>query len=75
MPKLSPMRSRELLRILHKLGFIQTHQTGSHLRLWHPDGRRTTVPVHSGEKIGIGLLKTILKQVNISTKDFIKIRK
>jgi Predicted periplasmic or secreted lipoprotein len=68
MPKLSSISSRKLLKILKKEGFVQARQKGSHLRLEHPDGRKTTVPIHPGEKIGIGLLAKILKDVNLQEK-------
>lgn len=28
----------------------------------HPDGRKTTIPHHSGEEIGSGLLNKIIKK-------------
>ena len=74
MPKLSPIRSRELIAILEKLGFQNIHQKGSHLRMKHKDGRRTTIPVHAGEKIGVGLLRKILRDVNVSRSEFEKLK-
>lgn len=73
MPRLSPIRSRELVAILLKLGFEKAHQKGSHIRLKHPDGRRTTVPLHPGEKVGKGLLRKILRDTNLSTQEFDKL--
>lgn len=75
MPKLSPIRARDLIRILEKLGFEQVRQKGSHLRMKHPNGRRTTIPIHSGEKVGVGLLTKILRDVNVSRQEFEKIKK
>ncbi len=74
MPKLSPISARELIIILEKQGFQQVHQKGSHVRLNHSDGRRTTVPVHTGEKVGIGLLRKILRDANISRSEFEKLK-
>ncbi len=74
MPKLSPVSARELIRLLEKEGFHVVHQKGSHVRLKHPDGRRTTVPMHSGENVGVGLLRKILRDVNISRDKFEKLR-
>ena len=65
MPKLSSINSRKLVRLLKKKGFIEVRQKGSHLRLEHPDGRKTSVPIHSGEKVGKGLLAKILKDTNL----------
>lgn len=74
MPKLSPIRARELIAILEKLGFRKVHQKGSHVRMRHTDGKRTTIPLHSGEKVGVGLLRKILRDVSLSRSDFDKIR-
>jgi len=74
MPKLSPISSKDLIKILEKQGFGQVHQKGSHVRMKHPDGRRTTIPIHSGEKVGVGLLRKILRDSGISRSDFEKLR-
>ena len=74
MSKLSPIRGRELIAILEKLGFQKVHQKGSHVRMRHHDGRRTTIPLHPGEKVGVGLLRKILRDVNISRAEFDKLK-
>ena len=74
MSKLSPIRSKELIVILEKQGFHNVHQKGSHVRMLHSDGRRTTIPVHAGEKIGVGLLRKILRDTNISRNEFEKLK-
>jgi predicted RNA binding protein YcfA (HicA-like mRNA interferase family) len=43
---------------------------GSHHILAHVDGRRTVVPVHSGETIGRGLLSQILRDCQITKAEF-----
>lgn len=74
MPRLSPIRGRDLVAILKKLGFKDVWQKGSHLRLVHTDGRKTTVPIHSGETIGRGLLRKILRDINLTPEEFRKLR-
>lgn len=74
MPKLSPIGGKELVRILQKQKFITVRQKGSHVRLEHPDGRKTTVPVHTGESIGVGLLRKILRDTQISPDAFHTLR-
>lgn len=74
MPKLSPIRGRELIALLTKLGFSNVRQKGSHVRMEHPDGRRTTIPVHAGERVGKGLLRKILRDVNLSPEEYQKFR-
>ncbi len=48
---------------------------GSHFRFKHSDGRRTVVPVHTNEKIGKGLLRQILNQVEITREEFERLRR
>lgn len=74
MPKLSPISSRKLISILYKLGFKAVRQKGSHLRMVHIDGRKITIPVHPGENVGKGLLRKILRDVNIDVRRFDKLR-
>ncbi len=75
MPKLSPISSTKLIRLLEKLGFYQIRQKGSHVRMEHSDGRKTTIPVHVGESIGVGLLSKILRDTNIPRSKFEKMKK
>ena len=74
MPKLSPIRGRELIAILTREGFRTVRQKGSHVRLEHPDGRKTSVPLHSGESVRVGLLRKILRDTHITPEVFIKLR-
>ena len=73
MPKLPVVKASELLRTLLKAGFIKHHQVGSHIQLKHPDGRRTTIPFHSGREIRKGTLKAIINDLEISVEEFIKL--
>jgi predicted RNA binding protein YcfA (HicA-like mRNA interferase family) len=56
----------DLITALEKAGFVVLRAKGSHHFLAHQDGRRTVVPVHSGETIGPGLLSKILRDAQIS---------
>lgn len=59
------MTAREVLRLLEKRGFRRVRQSGSHVILQHPDGRRVTVPVHPGRDLGRGMLRQIFKDAAI----------
>lgn len=64
------LRSSELIHALERMGFALARKTpGSHQRYVHPDGRRTTVPVHEGKSIGRGLLRKILKDVGVTADE------
>ena len=76
MPKLSPTKARDLVKVVEKLGFTFRDQSGSHAVYIHSDGRRTTIPIHPTQTIGIGLLtKIIKKDIQISRDEFIKLLK
>ena len=75
MPKLPRITPKKLIRALLKIGFLKSRQKGSHLILRHPDGRKTVIAIHSGRNIPHGTLKSILRDLEISTQDFIKLLK
>ncbi|MBM3209048.1 addiction module toxin, HicA family [Candidatus Shapirobacteria bacterium] len=74
MPKLSPIKAIKLLKIFRSLGFAEIRQRGSHLILQNADGRETVVPIHQGEEIGRGLLRKILRDINLSPDQFNKLK-
>ena len=74
MSGLSPVKARELIKILKKIGFVERRQKGSHLFLSHQDGRTTVIPVHPSKSIGIGLLRSILRDIKLSPEDFEKLK-
>ncbi len=73
MSKLPALTGKEIISLLKKIGFNVERQRGSHVFLRHPDSRTTIVPVHSGETIGPGLLSKILRDVEMTKDDFLKI--
>lgn len=66
MSRLPAITGKELIRALKRAGFEVVRQRGSHCVLKHPDGRITTVPVHTGETIGPGLLSKILRDTELT---------
>ncbi|MCL7414348.1 MAG: type II toxin-antitoxin system HicA family toxin [ANME-2 cluster archaeon] len=74
MSRLLPISGRKMCKVLEKLGFEKIHQVGSHARYVHVDGRKTVVPLHGNEDIGVGLLKEILAQAMISRETYEELR-
>ncbi len=65
-PKLPRWTAKQLIKFLKQRGFVEIGQKGSHLHLANPvSGARTTIPVHSGKTIGLGLLRAIFSQAQI----------
>jgi predicted RNA binding protein YcfA (HicA-like mRNA interferase family) len=69
MTRLPRLKGKELLRILERAGFRIIRTKGSHTFVRHEDGRATVVPVHAGETIGPGLLRAILRDVEMTAND------
>lgn len=71
---LKNIKPKDLIKILTDLGFENVRVIGSHHRFVHSDGRKTTVPIHGSEPIGVGLLNKILKKdVGLTKKEFEKL--
>jgi predicted RNA binding protein YcfA (HicA-like mRNA interferase family) len=75
MTKLPSLTGKDIISLLKKTGFFVERQKGSHVFLKHPDGRTTVVPIHPGETIGPGLLLKILRDVEMTKNDFLKLFK
>jgi predicted RNA binding protein YcfA (HicA-like mRNA interferase family) len=73
MSKLPSLTGKEIVSLLKKVGFIVERQRGSHVFLKHDDGRVTVVPIHSGERIGPGLLSKILRDVEMTKDELLEI--
>lgn len=72
--KLPILKPEELIKALEKMGFFCSRKSkGSHFRYRHRDGRKTTVLVHKGKDIGRGLLRKILRDVEISVQELRKL--
>ena len=66
--------ARKLIQVLGRLGFEKTRTRGSHHRFEHPDGRKTTVPVHKGRDIPRGLLRQIVTiDLGMDMKEFVEL--
>jgi predicted RNA binding protein YcfA (HicA-like mRNA interferase family) len=70
MPRSPRLRGREVIAALRRAGFGVLRVKGSHHFLQHSDGRRTVVPLHSGETIGPGLLNKILRDTEMTAEEF-----
>ncbi len=68
--KLPRITAIQLVRTLHKDGWQDDHQRGSHLYLLHPAKLgRVTVPMHAGKIIKPGLLVRILKDAGLTVDE------
>lgn len=74
MSRLRPAKPIEVTRVLERLGFHLVRQSGSHAVYRHPDGRWTTVPIHTGTDVAKGTLRKILRDAGVTTDEFESMR-
>ena len=70
MTRLRLVPARRMIRFLKSLGFSQIRRRGSHRFFAHPDGRPATIPDHRGEDLGRGLIRSILRDVDVTPEEF-----
>jgi predicted RNA binding protein YcfA (HicA-like mRNA interferase family) len=75
MSRLPVVKANRLEKVLLHLGFIPQRQKGSHVFYRHPDGRYTTIPHHTGKDLPRELIRTILKQINLTVEEFAELLK
>ncbi len=64
-----------MIKILERLGFEKIRVKGSHHFFIHPlSNKSTTIPVHSSEVLGVGILKIILRDIDLSLNEYEKLR-
>jgi len=51
-----------------KIGYEVDHQTGSHIILRHPNGRRLTVPNH--RELAKGTLRALIREAGLTKEQF-----
>lgn len=73
MTKLPILRGEDLVKLLQSIGFAVVRQKGSHVFLLHRDGRRTVVPVHKGKDIDRGLLRKIIRDIEMTYEEFVEL--
>ncbi|MFQ5686673.1 MAG: type II toxin-antitoxin system HicA family toxin [Candidatus Scalindua sp.] len=68
--KLPLLSGRQVFSTLTRLGFIEIHRKGSHIKMKHPDGRIIVFPYH--DEVDRYTLKGALRDAEIEEKEFIK---
>lgn len=76
MTKLPIVSPHEREKILLRLGFKKIRQKGSHaFYAKENEGKSTVVPLHKGEDLGRGIIRSILNDIDISREEYEKLRK
>ena len=74
-PKLPRVTAAEVIKVLEKIGFRLARQSGSHKIYKNPEGKRVTVPFHSGKILHPKVLRSILRDADLSVEEFKRLLK
>lgn len=69
MPPLPVISGREAVKAFQKLGFLFHHQRGSHIVLYHPNGRHLSVPDH--KELDRGTLRALIRGAGLTVDNFV----
>ncbi len=69
MPKLPRLTARQIITVLEKAGFSLARQSGSHMIYRNAAGRRATVPFHAAKILHPKVLKSILRDADLTVED------
>ncbi|MGC8977658.1 MAG: type II toxin-antitoxin system HicA family toxin [Candidatus Ratteibacteria bacterium] len=68
--KLPRVTAEETIRVLTKIGFYLSRQSGSHKIYKNKEGKRVTVPYHSKKILHPKVLQSILKDAGLTVEEF-----
>jgi predicted RNA binding protein YcfA (HicA-like mRNA interferase family) len=76
-PKFPAVTSDEVISVLTRIGFRFKRQSGTSHAIYFRDrdGKRTTVPSHSGNTVKRKTLRSILADAGLTTAEFIELRR
>jgi predicted RNA binding protein YcfA (HicA-like mRNA interferase family) len=69
--KLPLLSGRHVVKTLERLGFVEVHRKGSHVKMKHKDGRVIVFPFH--DEVDRFTLKGALRDAEFDVDEFIKI--
>ncbi|MHC1602271.1 MAG: type II toxin-antitoxin system HicA family toxin [Methermicoccaceae archaeon] len=73
--KLPRVPADKVIRVLERIGFVLTRQSGSHKIYKNKEGRRVTVPYHTGKALHPKVLRNILRDADLSVDRFKELMK
>ena len=68
--KLPRVTAAEVIRVLERSGFLLVRQSGSHKIFRNEEGKRATVPFHSGRILHPKILRSVLREANLTMEEF-----
>ena len=68
--KLPKVTAAEIITIIEKIGFSLSRQSGSHKIFKNNEGKRVTIPYHTGKTLHPKILSSILQDSGLTAERF-----
>lgn len=68
--KLPLLSGRQVQAALQRMGFVEIHRKGSHVKMEHADGRRIVFPCH--DEVDRFTLKGALRDATVEVEEFLR---
>ena len=76
MPKLPQLQAKDLEKVARKVGFFHDRTTGSHFIYFREEDQKAiSIPKHKGKTLGKGLAHSLIKQMDLTKEEFLKLLK
>ncbi len=74
MSRLTPLKPKEVIRKLRRLGYVGPVSGGKHVRMVHLEtGQIVPIPVHGKKDVSVGVIREIIKQIGITREEWIEL--
>lgn len=70
MERLPRLTAERAIKALEQAGFSFSRQSGSHKIYKNKEGKRVTIPFHSGKILHPKILKSILRDADLTVEEF-----
>ena len=71
--KIPRITAHKAIKVLEKMGFTLVRQSGSHKIYRSKDGKRITIPYHSGKILHPKIVKRILEDTDLTVERFMEL--
>lgn len=74
MPKITPLKSRQVIEKLRTLGYEGPFAGGRHSHMVHRETRKIIpIPIHGGKDISVGLIRIIIRELGITPEEWLEL--
>jgi predicted RNA binding protein YcfA (HicA-like mRNA interferase family) len=70
--RLPRLTAKEAILVVEKAGFTLMRQSGSHMIFKNGQGKRITIPYHTGDTLHPKIIQSIIRDSGLTTEEFLE---